>query len=41
MEIIMFRKLNLLPSLGEGRDGPALLGPIERANPNHWTGHVI
>jgi hypothetical protein len=29
-------KLNLFPS-HEGRETPTLLGPLERANLNHWT----
>jgi hypothetical protein len=33
----MFRKLDLFPSLGEGRETSILLGPLERANLNHWT----
>jgi hypothetical protein len=32
-----FRKLDLLPSAGEGWETPTLLGPLERANLNHWT----
>jgi hypothetical protein len=28
----MFRKLGLFPSSGEGKETPALLGPLERAN---------
>jgi hypothetical protein len=35
------RKLDLFPSLCEGMETPTLLGPIERANLNHWTTHVI
>jgi hypothetical protein len=31
-----FRKLDLFPSSGEGRT-PTLLGPLERANLNHWV----
>jgi hypothetical protein len=31
-----FRKLDLLPSSGEG-EGEHLLGPLDRANLNHWT----
>jgi hypothetical protein len=27
----------LFPSSGEGRETPTLLGPLERANLNHWT----
>jgi hypothetical protein len=33
----MFRKLDLFPSKCEVRDTPSLLGPLERANLNHWT----
>jgi hypothetical protein len=32
-----FRKLDLFPSSGEGRETPTLLGPLERDNLNHWT----
>jgi hypothetical protein len=32
-----FRKLDLLPSSGERVKTPTLLGPLERANLNHWT----
>jgi hypothetical protein len=34
-----FRKLDLSPSSGEGGGGktPTQLGPLERANLNHWT----
>jgi hypothetical protein len=32
-----FQKLNLFLSSGEGREKPTLLGPLERANHNHWT----
>jgi hypothetical protein len=28
----MFRKLDLFPSSGEGRETPTLMGPLERAN---------
>jgi hypothetical protein len=35
-----FRKLDLFRSSGEG-ETPTLLGPLERANHNHWTIHVI
>jgi hypothetical protein len=39
----MFRKLDLLPSLYEGKGGatPTLLGPLERANLNQCSTHVI
>jgi hypothetical protein len=33
----MFRKLDLFPSSGEGRQTPSLLCPLERANFNRWT----
>jgi hypothetical protein len=32
----MFRKLDLFPSSGEGRETSTLLGPLERANHNQW-----
>jgi hypothetical protein len=35
------QKLDLLPSSDEGRETPILLGPLQRANLNHWTAHVI
>jgi hypothetical protein len=31
-----FRKLDLFSYAGEGRETPTLLGPLERANLNHW-----
>jgi hypothetical protein len=31
-----FQKLDLFLSSGEGRETPTLLGPVERANLNHW-----
>jgi hypothetical protein len=33
----MFRKLDLFPSSGQGGKTPSQLGPLERANLNHWT----
>jgi hypothetical protein len=30
-------EMDLLPSTGEGRETPTLMGPLERANINHWT----
>jgi hypothetical protein len=34
----MFRKLDLFPSSSEGGvKTPTQLGPLERANLNHWT----
>jgi hypothetical protein len=32
-----FWKLDLFPSSGEVGKTPTQLGPLERANPNHWT----
>jgi hypothetical protein len=37
LENTTFRKLDLFPSSGEGRETPTLLGPLERANLNQWT----
>jgi hypothetical protein len=37
----MFRKLDVFPSSGEMREASTLLGPLGRANLNHWTTHVI
>jgi hypothetical protein len=34
-ENTIFQKLDLFPSSGE-RETPPLLGPLERANLNHW-----
>jgi hypothetical protein len=34
----MFRKLNLFPSSGEGREIPTHFGPLEKENLNHWSG---
>jgi hypothetical protein len=36
LEYTTFRRLDLLPSSGEG-EAPTLLGPLESANLNHWT----
>jgi hypothetical protein len=33
--------LDLFPSSGEGKGTPTLLGPLERANLNHWTTHAV
>jgi hypothetical protein len=33
----MFRKLNLFPSSGDGRETSTLLGPLRRANLSLWT----
>jgi hypothetical protein len=41
VENIAFQKLALFPSSGERRKRPTLLGPLERANLNHWTTRVI
>jgi hypothetical protein len=38
---IMFWKLDLFLSSGEGRETPTLLGPLERPSLNHWTTHII
>jgi hypothetical protein len=35
----MFKKLNLLPSSGEGRETHSLLSPIERANLNQCSNY--
>jgi hypothetical protein len=32
--------LDLIPSSGEGRESPTLLGPLNRANLSPWTTHV-
>jgi hypothetical protein len=37
LESKTFRKLDLFPSSGEGRETTTLLGPLEIANLNHWT----
>jgi hypothetical protein len=37
LENTTFRKLDLFPSPGEERESPTLLGPLERADLNHWT----
>jgi hypothetical protein len=39
LESTKFRKLDLFPSSGKG-ETPTLLGPLERANLNHWTTHI-
>jgi hypothetical protein len=36
-----FRKLDLFPSSGVGGKTPNQLGPLDRANLNHWTTPVI
>jgi hypothetical protein len=36
-----FRKLDLFPSSGEGGEKtPTQLGPLERANLNHWSVNI-
>jgi hypothetical protein len=35
-----FRKVDLFPSSGEGRETSILLGLLERANINHWATYV-
>jgi hypothetical protein len=37
LENTTFRKLDLFPSSGEGREIPTLLGSLERANLNHMS----
>jgi hypothetical protein len=34
-------KRDLFPSSGEGRKTPTLLGPLERANLNHWVSAAL
>jgi hypothetical protein len=34
-----FQKLDVCP-LVKGWEAPTLLGPLERANLNHWTNHL-
>jgi hypothetical protein len=41
LENTPFRKLDLFLPSGEGRETPTLLGPLERANLNHWTTHIL
>jgi hypothetical protein len=40
IENITFRKLELLPSSGEGEKAPTLLDLIEKANLNNWRAYV-
>jgi hypothetical protein len=40
LENTTFQKLDLFPSSGEVRETPILLGPLERANLNHWINRV-
>jgi hypothetical protein len=37
LENATFWKLDLFPSSGEGKEAHTILGPLERANLNHWT----
>jgi hypothetical protein len=37
LEKTTFRKLDLFPSSGEGGGEDTQLGPLERANLNHWS----
>jgi hypothetical protein len=37
IENTTFRKLDLFPPSGEGKEIHALLGPLEGSNINHWT----
>jgi hypothetical protein len=37
----MFRKLDLFPFLGERKESPTLLGPLERANLNRWSRYLV
>jgi hypothetical protein len=32
-----FGNLDLLPSSGDGREPPTVLGPLQRGNLNHWA----
>jgi hypothetical protein len=41
LENASFRELDLFPPSGERRATSTLLGPLERANCNHWTTHLI
>jgi hypothetical protein len=36
-----FQKLDLFLPSDEGRKAPTLLGPLERANLNHWVKHYV
>jgi hypothetical protein len=40
LENTTFQKLDLFQSSGEGRETLTLLGPLERASLNHWTGET-
>jgi hypothetical protein len=37
LENTAFRKLDLFSSSGKGGKSPTQLGPLERANMNHWS----
>jgi hypothetical protein len=39
LENIMFWESDLFASSGEGRETPALLGPLEKANLSHWKNY--
>jgi hypothetical protein len=41
VENTTFRKTDLFLSSGERRETPALLGPSEKTNLNHWTIRVV
>jgi hypothetical protein len=41
IENTTFRKLDVVPSSGKGRETPRLLGPLETANLSRWTSWVI
>jgi hypothetical protein len=41
LENTSFRKLDLFPSLSEGKEIHTLLDSLERANTNHWTTRAI
>jgi hypothetical protein len=36
-----FRKQEVFPPSGEEREATSLLGPLERPNPSHWSGHFM
>jgi hypothetical protein len=37
LENTTFQKLDLIPSPGEGKETPTLLGLLESANLNYWA----
>jgi hypothetical protein len=41
LENTEFRKLDLFPSSGEGREISTLLGLLERDNLNHWKHNLL